>query len=370
MIRRARRAVMSEVKYTGFGIVQRTMRPFRIRTAQSAPGFHRFCIALVCLPLTVLLGSCTDGSAQSAGPSGPASTVTINVILNLTATPFEMATATPPPASGAPATELPVDALVARVNGQPITRAQFERELTRYLLADPAGPAPDTPEGLALTAQLKHDVLDALIEQALIEQQAKANNIVITDEMVEQEIETLIKIRGSRVDFEAWLAANAQTEADARDMVRQELMANALRDQVLAQLPRTAEYVHAYHIVVATEAEARTVQSRLAAGAKFTALAQSLSIDDSTRPDGGDLGWFTRGAGAVLWPEVEDAAFALAPGEISPIVQSPIGFHLVWVVDRQTRALTAEDTAYFQQLALDRWIESLKAKATIEKFLE
>jgi len=334
------------------------------------------------LPLAVLLVSCADGSAQSAGPAGPMSTVTINVVLNVTPTPLQMSTVTPPPAptiiilaseaaptATQPPTEPPTDHLAARVNGQEITREQFERELSRYLASDPAGPAPDTPEGLALAAQLRDEVLDALIEQALIEQEARANNIAITEQMIDQEIETLIRIRGGRAQFEAWLAANKQTEAEARDLVRQELMAHALRDRVLAQLPRTAEYVHAYHIVVATEVEARAVQTRLASGAKFTALAQSLSIDDSTRPDGGDLGWFTRGAGAVLWTEVEDAAFALNPNEVSPIVQSPIGFHLVWVTERQTRALTAEDTAYFQQLALDRWIDSLKAKATIEKFL-
>ncbi len=328
------------------------------------------------LPLAVLLASCADGSAQSAGPL---STVTINVVLNLTSTPLQMSTVTPQPAptviilasdAQPTATPLSTDHLAARVNGREITREQFERELRRYLASDPAGPAPDSAEGLALAAQLKDDVLDALIEQALIEQEARANNIAITEQMVDQEIEALIAIRGGRGEFEAWLAANNQSENEARDMVRQELMANALRDRVLAQLPRTAEYVHAYHIVVATEVEARAVQTRLAGGAKFTALAQSLSIDDSTRPDGGDLGWFTRGAGAVLWAEVEDAAFALNPNEISPIVQSPIGFHLVWVVERQTRALTAEDTAYFQQLALNRWIESLKAKATIEKFAQ
>lgn len=348
------------------------MNPFRTRTTHAAPTLHRARIAAAWLPVALLLVSCADGNAQSAGPAGAPSTVTINVVLNLTPTPLQMSTVTPQPgAEAAPtATQPSTDHLAARVNGQEITREQLERELGRYLASDPAGPAPDSPDGLALIAQLREEVLDALIEQALIEQEARASNIVVTDQMIDQEIETLVRMRGGRAEFEAWLAANGQTEAEAREMVRQELMAGALRDRVLAQLPRTAEYVHAYHIVVATEVEARTVQARLASGAKFTALAQSLSIDDSTRPDGGDLGWFTRGAGAVLWTEVEDAAFALNPGEISPIVQSPIGFHLVWVVDRQTRALTAEDTAYFQQLALDRWIDSLKARATIEKFLQ
>ena len=296
--------------------------------------------------------------------------------------PLQMSTVTPPPAptliilpsntapvTPEPPTQPPTDHLAARVNGQEITKEQFERELRRYLTADPSGPAPDSPEGQALAAQLKDEVLDALIEQALIEQEAEANDVSVTERQIDQEIEALIEIRGGRAEFDAWLAANSQTEQEAREMVRQELMANVMRDRIVAQLPRTAEYVHAFHIVVATEIEAQSVQTRLGNGAQFTALAQSLSIDDSTRPDGGDLGWFTRGTGAVLWTEVEDAAFALKPNEVGPIVESPIGFHLVKVVERQTRALTAEDTAYFQQAALDQWIDKLKAKAIIETFI-
>lgn len=317
--------------------------------------------------LVVLLASCTDSSAQSAGPSSAVSTVTIQVVLNVTPTAPETLVAAPEaPGEAAPATS--TDHLAARVNGEEITKEQLERELRRYVLAEVGGAAPDSPAGLELAAQIREDVLEGLIEQVLIAQEARASQIVVSDQMVDQEIEALIALRGGRAEFESWLAANGQSEQEAREMVRQELLTQALRDRILAQLPRTAEYVHAYHIVVATEAEARTVVGRLQSGAQFSALAQSLSIDDSTRPSGGDLGWFTRGAGAVLWPEVEDAAFALNPGETSPIVQSPIGFHVIRVVERQTRALTAEDTAYFQQLALERWIESLKAKARIEKF--
>ena len=342
---------------------------------------HLWVVALS-LALSSTLVSCADGNAQSAGQALAASKVPINVVINVSSTPFQMSTVTPAPAptliilpsntapvTPEPPTQPPTDHLAARVNGQDITREQFDRELRRYLTADPSGPALDSPEGQELAAQLKDEVLNALIEQALIEQEAKANDISVTEQQIDQEINALIEIRGGRTEFDTWLTANNQTEQEAREMVRQELMANAMRDRIVAQLPRTAEYIHAYHIVVATEVEAQSVQTRLSNGAKFSALAQSLSIDDSTRGDGGDLGWFTRGAGAVLWTEVEDAAFALKPDEVSPIVESPIGFHLVKVAERQTRALTAEDTAFFQQAALDQWIDRLKAQATIEKFL-
>ncbi len=245
----------------------------------------------------------------------------------------------------------------------------YQRELRRYLLAEPGGPAPDSPEWLELAAQLKDTVLNALIEQALIQQEAAAASLAITSQQIDAEVAALVSIRGGREQFDTWLAASQQTEQDVREMVQRELTANAMRDRIVSQLPRTAEYVRAYHIVVVKEIEAQDIQASLDNGAQFTALAQSKSIDNSTRPDGGDLGWFTRGAGAVLWTEVEDAAFALQPGQVSPIVQSPVGFHLIKVVDRQTRALTAEDTSIFQQVALQRWLEKLKENARIEKFL-
>jgi parvulin-like peptidyl-prolyl isomerase len=220
-----------------------------------------------------------------------------------------------------------------------------------------------------MAAQLKDNVLDALIEQALIEQEAIRLKIAVTDQQLEEEFAALIQIRGGREAFDAWLAANQQNEQDLRESVRHELLAATMRDRIIEQLPRTAEYVHAFHIVVATQPEAESVLARLQSGGRFVALAQSLSIDDSTRPDGGDMGWFTRGTGSVIWTEVEDAAFSLEVGQLSEVVASPIGYHIVKVVDRQTHALTAEDMAYVQQTALEQWLARLRTNATIEKFI-
>ncbi|HEY3343173.1 MAG TPA: peptidylprolyl isomerase, partial [Anaerolineae bacterium] len=271
-------------------------------------------------------------------------------------------------ASAPTATTKPAN-LAARVNGQDITLDQLNAELGRYMAADPAAPSPDSADGKQLAAQLKDTVLETLIDQTLIDQEATRNKITVTDKQVNDEINTLIQIRGGQDKFDAWLQANKQSEQDVREAVHFELLATAMRDRIVAQLPHTAEYVHAYHIVVATEAEANSVLTKLHNGARFTALAQQISIDASTRPDGGDLGWFTRGTGTVLWSEVEDAAFSLKVGELSGIVHSPIGYHLIKVVDRQNRALTPDDMASLEQTALDQWIAGLKTKSSIERFI-
>jgi parvulin-like peptidyl-prolyl isomerase len=333
---------------------------------------------------TLLLVGCSSDSAQSASNLITGGTVTPSPVLviivgspspeivMIVGTPtLQIINTMPTPTPEAPtATVKPENAdLAARVNHQDITLEQFNAEMARYLAADPSSPSPDSVDGKQLASQLKDTVLDTLIDRILLVQEAQRLKLTVADAQVDDELNSLIQARGGRDQFNAWLAANKQSEQDVRDAIRNEFLASLLRDRIVEQLPRTAEYVHAYHILVATEAQAQNVLAKLRNGSRFTALVQSLSIDDSTRPNGGDLGWFARGTGTILWPEVEDAAFALKPGQLSPIIHSPVGFHIVKVVERQTRALTPDDMAYVQQAALDQWISRLKANAVIEKFI-
>lgn len=312
---------------------------------------RRAVIAALAASLTACAGNPAD-----AQPVITPEIFGVTVIPQATATPTPQPTPTPNP-------------LAARVNGQPITLAEYEAELARYIAALPDAPDPNSDRGRLLALQLRDAALEALIERALIEQEAARNGIQVSDQQVAEELAIAKERAGGEAKFQAWLAATRQTEDSIRELLRRELLANAMRDRVLATMPRTAEYVHAYHIVVATEREARQVLARLQNGAKFTALAQSLSLDESTRADGGDLGWFARNTGAVLWPEVEDAAFSLQPGETSEIVKSPIGYHIIRVTGREVRGLTEADTIYLQTIALAEWMAGLKARAQIERFI-
>ena len=88
----------------------------------------------------------------------------------------------------------------------------------------------------------------------------------------------------------------------------------------------------------------------------------------TSRGSGGDLGWFARGTGAIVWPEVEDAAFKLGPNQLSQVVRSPIGFHIIKVMAKETRELSTDDAAKLQQVMLEEWMNKLKSSAKIEKF--
>ena len=98
------------------------------------------------------------------------------------------------------------------------------------------------------------------------------------------------------------------------------------------------EEIHARHILVATEAEAKEVKERLMKGEDFATVAKEKSKDPSA--EGGDLGFF--GRGQMLKP-FEDAAFALKVGEISDPVQTQFGWHIIKVEEKRTRPLPTFD---------------------------
>ena len=81
-----------------------------------------------------------------------------------------------------------------------------------------------------------------------------------------------------------------------------------------------------------TRAKAEDVLKRLRAGGDFNALAKEFSIDTSNKDQGGDLGWFGRG---MMVKPFEDAAFALKPGELSDIVETQFGYHIIKLEERR-----------------------------------
>jgi parvulin-like peptidyl-prolyl isomerase len=106
----------------------------------------------------------------------------------------------------------------------------------------------------------------------------------------------------------------------------------------------------------------------LQAGADFATVALNYSRDLSSRAAGGDLGWFPRGILTV--PEVEDAAFALQPGETSGIVQSSLGFHIVQTIERDpARPLSPAAAQVLRAAAFTAWLDELVAGAAIEQFI-
>ncbi len=126
-----------------------------------------------------------------------------------------------------------------------------------------------------------------------------------------------------------------------------------LLDEFGKDVPRTSEQVHARHILVATEDEAKKIREDLVGGADFATLAKEKSTD-STKDKGGDLGWFGRG---VMVPEFENAAFSLKVGEISQPIKTQFGYHIIQVLDKDpNHPLDAAQIERAKDQAYQSWL--------------
>jgi len=281
-------------------------------------------------------------------PSGTPHLATQTAVASLTLT-AAAPTATPPPSP----TPVP---LMVTVNGQAIPLAVYDQELARCqkgLTAAELDPAtcPAT-------------VYDTLVEQAVVEQAAAAAGLNVDPANVDAALETIIAELGGPSALEAWLQVNLYTPEQLRAALQAEQVRLLMMAQVAAGLPSTAEQVHARDILVTDEATAQTVLGALQAGSDFALLALNYSRDLSSRPAGGDLGWFPRGV--LTEPDVETAAFALEPGQISAVIASPLGFHILQVLERDpARPLSPAAAETLRATAYAAWVQARLDAAVI-----
>jgi hypothetical protein len=145
---------------------------------------------------------------------------------------------------------------------------------------------------------------------------------------------------------------------DVRYLLESQLYREKLQAAIGAEVSPTAEEVNARHILVADEVTAQQVRTRLLAGEDFFSLAAEYSIDTSNNLEGGDLGWFKRGA---MVAEFENAAFSLPINEISEPVQTSFGYHIIQVMQRRQAVLTESELEQARAQALNDWLEVQKA---------
>lgn len=245
--------------------------------------------------------------------------------------------------------------------------------------------------------------LDQLIQGELIRQAAEEQGIAVSDEEMDQLIEesfgyyteqptpapspttelitataeitpTVTPTPMTRARFEELYRDYLSTlqegaglsEAEYREILRAELLRAKMEEFVGQQVPASELHIRARHILVETEEEAETLLERLADGEDFAALAEELSQDPASAEQGGDLGWFPRGQ---MVPEFDEVAFSLSPGEISDLVDSSFGFHIIMVEERdEDRELDSVMLAQRRTEAFQAWLVDLEATATIERY--
>lgn len=239
--------------------------------------------------------------------------------------------------------------VVARVEGSEIRRTDLEAELGR-LPAELRGMPP---------AMLLPLLLDQMITQRAIVVAARAAGLGTDPEVVS---------RVQRAE-EDTLQQILITRAIAPQLTEEALRARYTRDA--ASRPAEEE-VRARHILVPTEAEARAALAEARRpGADFADVARRRSTGPGSR-EGGDLGFFKR---ADMIPEFAEAAFALAPGQISAApVQTQFGWHIIRVEERRAAPVPPFEEArealrqtVFEE-AVNAEVERIRAAARIERF--
>ncbi len=236
-------------------------------------------------------------------------------------------------------------------------------------------------------------VLEKMIEEELIRQKAAEEGVTVSPEEVQLYIERLFGYERypptptptpitttqtitetptppptpmSEEDFrklyQSFLSILAKeagiSEQEYRELVAVELLREKLRQALAEKVPTTAEQAHARHILLDSEEEAKKVLEELKAGADFAELARKYSKDEDTKENGGDLGWFPKGE----WEPAFDAvAFSLKVGEISDVVRTSRGYHIIKVEGHEMdRELDPDYLAQKRAAALDEWLQQAR----------
>ncbi len=291
---------------------------------------------------------------------------------------------------------------VAVVNGSEITQEDFNRQMShvQQRLASMGRPPIDSQ-----ISDMKKEILENLINRELLFQESQKNGIKVDEVAINEEVMTLKKRFPSEAEFKNALTQANLSEAIIRTQLKQGMAIQQFIDTHIVQkatvsdqemkafyesspgLFKQPEEVRASHILLKADpqadkskgAEARkkllTIKERLEKGEDFAALAQEFSQGPSSAK-GGDLGYFRRGQ--MVQP-FEEAAFALRPGEVSDIVETGFGYHLIKVIEKKPETtIPFEDVKdrlqqYLKQQKVQEQvklcIDELKGKAKVERFL-
>ncbi|MBI3160614.1 MAG: peptidylprolyl isomerase [Chloroflexi bacterium] len=291
--------------------------------------------------LVVGLAACTLGqpdSTQAPGPTGPA------------ASPSADETEAPSPT--------PEPDYAARVNGEGIRldvyeahRTQFEAALAEFGTRLAPG---ETASGRALAS---------LIDQTLLAQAARAAGFAADEALLDEHLAAMTEGAGGQEALEAWAAENGYTAASLRADLKIQIEAAWMRDQLAAGVPESAEQVLARQVFTFDAFSAARLYGQLESGVPFQQV-----VDNNDPQNLGYIGWFPRGY--LIFPALEEAAFALQPGQYSEVIQTEAGYHIVEVLAREpARSLEPDARLTLQERAVAAWLETARAQSQIEIYV-
>lgn len=257
-------------------------------------------------------------------------------------------TVTPTPFIPSP-TPIPI---AAKVNGEEITEAEYQAELVRFEKAK-------TETALSVDESFEYIVLEELINQLLLVQGARQAGFIVDDELIEERWNLLVKEAGGEPVIMGWLAENGYSIDGFRQALARSVSAAWMRDQIAGAVSETAEQVHARQILLYNLEQAQEVLAQLESGNDFATLSATYDPVIS-----GDLGWFPRGY--LEYEQLEQAVFDLQPLEYSGIVETPLGFHILQLIEREPdRILDPDMRLVLQTYAVRTWLDDQRNQSEI-----
>lgn len=252
-----------------------------------------------------------------------------------------------------------IDEIIASVAGQIITKYDLEYAIQSYKYQSGIYNLEDEEE-------LRCRILEQLIFQKLLIDQAKLDSVEISEEQITQRIESSIRMQVARAGSikrleEAYGKSISEIKKDARQVVRDDYMVNQMQQSLTSGINVTYQDVREYYqqipadslptlpveyeiavitkVPTVSEIEKEAIKERLTGyrnrilkGENFSTFARLYSEDPGSASKGGELGFVNRGE---LYPEFEQVAFDLKPGEISPIVETRAGLHIIRMIERR-----------------------------------
>ena len=253
-----------------------------------------------------------------------------------------------------------LDKIVAVVDNEIILQSEVDFQTQTYAAQQKIDPN---------QAGLKEQILNNMIDDKLVYAQATIDSIQVSDDEINQRVDYqvnyFIQQYGSRERLEQIYGMSLEKiKRELRDEVRKNIMIQKLQQKKFGDvdvsrrevedffvtykdsigiIPEKVQISHILKIPEASEATkekyrefAQAILDSIKAGADFATMAKKYSEDPGSAKNGGDLGFVKRG---VFYPEFESTAFALQPGELSDIVETPVGFHIIQLLEKRGESI-------------------------------
>lgn len=279
---------------------------------------------------------------------------------------------------------------LAVVNGTEITEAQFNQ---RYnIISGQYNFDLNNKDHQAYQKELKEQVLNSLVDEEVLLQEAKKQELTVSEEELNSEITMFKSNFSSEEEFKSYLTEGMKlTEEEFKTVLQNELTISKLYAEVTKDVKSSSlspkeyfesnqdvfmqgEEVSATHVLLKTEEEAKKVIEDIKAGGDMNQIAKEKSIDESAQVNGGELGYFAKGR---MVEEFDKAVFSMKVGELlAEPVKSQFGYHVIRLNDKKEAKevkfseVEGDITSYLieeeKNIVFMEYINELRAASTIE----